>query len=218
MPRNIEHVHPLDEGDSRGLAPIYLVIAWIFGGYFGATVLTTLRGTAYRDRSHALARLGLLVAYSILSGVLGALIAGPIIGAFPDGHFWSVSASGTLIVFAVGAITMALQLLLGVVGTLIAILAFVILGNPSSGGIVPGELLPAFWRETGPWLPNAPGYVLIRNILYFDGNAIGRSLIVLAVYAIVGVAILLIFADRRRPGILPRDPEAELAAAAAAAG
>lgn len=216
MPLKVEHVRSLDTGDPRGLSLVYAVLGWVFGGYFCATVLTTLRGTGYRDRRHAGGRLLLLAAYAALSGLAGALLVGPVIGAI-SGHFWAMVLAGTLLVFAVAAATMALQLLLGIVGTAVVLVAFVLLGNPSAGGIVPPEFLPSFWRAVGPWLPNAAGFTLARNLVYFDGHAIAGALVVLAVYAVAGVALLLLFATRRRPlGPLLADPEAELAAAAAA--
>ncbi|HEU0164108.1 MAG TPA: hypothetical protein VFQ54_03630, partial [Thermomicrobiales bacterium] len=129
IPLTVEHVHLLDSGDPRGLTTIYLVLAWVFGGYFCATVLTTLRGTGYASRGHAALRLSLLAGYGVLSGIVGALLAGPVIGAI-DGHFLAIALSGTLIVFAVAATTMALQLVLGAAGTLLVMIAFVLLGNP----------------------------------------------------------------------------------------
>src|SRR5262249_35456854 len=43
-------VAPLPAGDSRGLALFYLDVALIFGGYFAATVVTTLVGPRSRSR------------------------------------------------------------------------------------------------------------------------------------------------------------------------
>jgi len=97
-----------------------------------------------------------------------------------------------------------------------ALIAFVLIGNPASGGIVPEQFLPGFWRSVGPWLPNRAGFTLLRNVLYFDGNDITRALIVLAAYTLIGIVLLLAFAERKRPMMLGDDPEAQLAAAAAA--
>lgn len=211
----IEHVHPLSAGDPRGLSTTYLVISWVFGGYFCATVLSTLRGTGYASRKHALLRIGLLAGYAVVSGLLGALIAGPLIGAI-DGHFWGMALVGMFIVFAVAVATMGLQLLLGIIGTGVVLIAFVLIGNPASGGIVPEQFLPGFWRTVGPWLPNGAGFTLLRNVLYFDGNDITRAVLVLAAYTLIGIALLLIFAERKRPMWIGEDPEAQLAASAAA--
>jgi hypothetical protein len=211
----VEHVHPLSPGDPRGLSTTYLVISWVFGGYFCATVLSTLRGTGYASRKHALLRIGLLAGYAVLSGLLGALVADTWIGAI-TGHFWGIALVGAFVVFAVAVATMGLQLVLGIAGTGIVLIAFVLIGNPASGGIVPEQFLPGFWRSVGPWLPNGAGFTLLRNVLYFDGNDITRAVTVLASYTLIGIVLLLVFAERKRPMTLGDDPESQLAAAAAA--
>jgi hypothetical protein len=212
----IEHDHLLEDGDPRGLTSVYLVFAWVFGGYFCATVLTTIVGSGYLSRTHAALRLGLLAGFSVASGLGTALLAGEAFDALP-GHFWEIAMAGTLTVFAVAAASMAVQLLLGVVGTLVVMIALVLIGNPSSGGVVLPEFLPAFWRTVGPWLPNASGYQLLRNLIYFDGAQIIRPILVLGAYAVIGSAILLIFATRRRKSPIDLPPEVELAIGAAEA-
>lgn len=214
-PLTVEHVHLLDTGDPRGLTITYLVFGWVFGGYFCATVLTTLLGSGYRNRSHALLRLALLAGYALLSGIAGAWLVGPLTNAL-SGHAIALVLAGTLTVFAVAASTMALQLVLGLPGTGLVLILFVLLGNPSSGGVVPAEFLPGFWRTIGDWLPNAAGYTLTRNLVYFDGNAISRSILLLVAYAVVGAIVLIALANHRRPSVLALDPEAELATGAAA--
>ena len=51
LPLSVEHVHPLGNGDPRGLTPVYLMIAWVFGGYFAAIVISQVRGLATRAGS-----------------------------------------------------------------------------------------------------------------------------------------------------------------------
>jgi len=213
----IEHESRVSGGDPRALTMVYLVFGWVFGGYFCATVLATLRGYSFLNRQMVLLRLLLLAGYAVCSGIAGAVLVGPVIGAI-DGHFWSMMLAGTLVVFAVAVSTMAVQILLGLVGTVVVLIAFVMIGNPSAGGVAPLEFLPSFWRAIGPWLPNWAGFTLVRNLVYFDGNDINRALAVLAGYAIVGVVILLAWGPRPRAfAAFPSDPEAELATAAAAA-
>jgi hypothetical protein len=214
VPLSVRHTYLLPSGDTRGLSAVYLVFAWVFGGYLCGTILSTLRGYTYVSRRHALLRILLLAGYAVLSGIFGAAIAEPLTGALA-GDFVQLATIGTLLVFAVTAATMAIQLLLGIAGTLVAMIAFVLLGNPSSGGVFPPEFLPGFWRAIGPWLPNAAGFTLVRNTLYFGGVAVGGAILVLTVYALAGVALLLAFANRRRSSS-PVGGEAEIATAAAA--
>jgi hypothetical protein len=93
---------------------------------------------------------------------------------------------------------MALQVLSGIIGIGLAVLLFVILGNPSAGGAYPLPLLPAFWSAIGPWLPTGAGVSAWRGLLYFDGAKIFFPLLVLAGYALIGVVVTLWVAGRRR--------------------
>jgi hypothetical protein len=46
---------------------------------------------------------------------------------------------------------------IGIVGIGVAIVLFVVLGNPSAGGAYQLPLLPGFWRTIGDTLPNGAG-------------------------------------------------------------
>jgi FHA domain len=214
-PLTVTHVKELPPGDSRGLASFYIAVAWVFGGYLGATVLSSLAGTAARGRRHAGERLGVLGLYSVISGVLGYVVAGPIIGAV-HGHVPAIVGIGMLVVFATAAMTAALQALLGMAGTAVVLVVFLIVGNPSSGGPVPPELLPGFWHSVSEWLPPGAGVRLIQDTLYFGGNGVVKPLLVLVVYACLGSA-LLAFAGWRSHRLRSADADTEIELAAAAA-
>jgi hypothetical protein len=78
------------------------------------------------------------------------------------------------------------QTLFGMIGTLIVIVVFVVFGAPAAGGSVARPFLPSFWGTIGPYLPPGAGTTAVRNTIYFDGNGIGKSLIVLAAYLVAG--------------------------------
>ncbi|WP_199588967.1 DUF3533 domain-containing protein [Blastococcus sp. TF02A-26] len=189
-----EDVLPADEQDTRGLSPFYLAVGWVVGGYLVAAIIGVASGPATTARAAA-GRLGGLAAYAVASGVGGALVAGPLLGAL-DGPFPALSALGALVVFGVGVFTMALQGVLGLVGVGVAILLFVVLGNPSAGGAYPGPLLPPFWAAIGPWLPPGAGTDAVRALVYFDGTGAGQGVLVLAGYAVAGVLGSLLAAGR----------------------
>ncbi|MGY1744349.1 DUF3533 domain-containing protein [Blastococcus sp. SYSU D00695] len=189
-----EDVLPAAAGDARGLSSFYLAVGWVVGGYLVAAVIGVSAGPA-ATRRVGLGRLGLLAGYAVVSGVGGALVAGPLLGAL-HGSFLALSALGALVVFGVGAVTMALQGALGLVGVGVAILLFVVLGNPSAGGAYPAPLLPPFWAAIGPWLPPGAGTGAVRALVYFDGTGAGQALLVLAGYALVGVLGTLLTAGR----------------------
>jgi hypothetical protein len=71
------------------------------------------------------------------------------------------------------------------------IVVFVIFGAPAAGGTIPRPFLPSFWGTIGPYLPPGAGTTAVRNTIYFGGNGIGRALVVLAVYLMIGGVIVL---------------------------
>jgi hypothetical protein len=190
-----DDVVPAAEGDARGLSAFYLAVGWVVGGYLVASIIGVSAGSRPLTRARGLVRLGSLAVYAVVSGIGGALITGPVLGVF-DGHLLALSAFGALLVFAVGAFTMALQVWTGLIGIGLAILLFVILGNPSAGGAYPAPLLPPFWAAIGPWLPPGAGTDAVRGIVYFGGAGVGRACLVLAGYAVLGLVGTLIGSGR----------------------
>ncbi|MBW1603825.1 DUF3533 domain-containing protein [Streptomyces sp. JJ66] len=204
----VEDVVPADAGDARGLTAFYLVVGWCVGGYLCAAILAMSYGARPAGLLRALVRLAALAVVAVAAGIGGAAIVEPVLGALTGG-LWSLAALGALIVFAVGAVTLALQGLAGVVGIGLAILLVVVLGNPSAGGAYPGPLLPPFWQAIGPFLPPGAGTWATRSIAYFDGADIGGSLLVLAAWAVAGTALTVLAAilrHRRRTRAAPWPP------------
>jgi hypothetical protein len=207
----VTHVKELPPGDPRGLSPFYLIVGLLFGGYFGATILSVLGGTSSPSHLRAAGRMLLLAAYAAVSGAAAAIVADPIFGAL-TGNFGGLFGVAAFTIFAAAAATAGLQSLLGMPGTAVALICLILIGNPSSGGPVTNEFLPGFWRAVGPWLPGGAGTDAIRNVVYFDGAGLGRSFAVLGAYALTGSVLAIAVGWRRtRTG----DPEIELASAAA---
>ncbi|MGW6619184.1 DUF3533 domain-containing protein [Streptomyces erythrochromogenes] len=198
----VTDVAPAAKGDSRGLSSFYLVIGWCVGGYLCAAILAISAGARPANPHRAVIRLGALLVYAIAAGLLGAVIAGPVLDALP-GSIMGLWGLGTLVVFAVGAITLAFQGLAGVIGIGLAILLVVVLGNPSAGGAYPYPLLPPFWSTIGPALPPGAGTYAARSITYFNGNGAGGPMLVLSAWALVGAAVTLACATFRhdRPSV-----------------
>jgi hypothetical protein len=188
---DVQDVVPLQSGDYYGLTGFYLVIGWIVGGYLMASLLGVSAGARPATPRRAYFRLGAIVPYAILSGLGGALIVDQILGAL-TGHFVELWLLGTLLVAAAATVTMAFQVMFGVVGIGLAVLVFVILGNPSAGGAYQTELLPPFWHFLTNALPTGAGTDTVRRIVYFEGIGIRRHVIVIAVWAIAGTVITII--------------------------
>ncbi|GGT75558.1 DUF3533 domain-containing protein [Streptomyces lateritius] len=195
-------IAPASKQDFDGLSAFYLVVGWCVGGYICAAILAISAGSRPANRERAIIRLGVLALYSVLGGLGGAVVVGPILGALP-GSLAALWGLGALVVFAVGAATLALQSVFGIVGIGLAILLIVIAGNPSAGGAFPLPMLPPFWNAIGPALPPGAGTWAARSIAYFKGNDLTGSLLVLSAWAVVGSVITLVMSS------LKRTPESE---------
>lgn len=189
---------PLAAGDADGLAAFYSVIGWTVTGYLIASILGVSAGSRPSTPLRAVIRLIVLALCAVVAGVAGAWIVQHILGALP-GPYWPLVLVGALLVFAAGAVTIALQIAFGVIGIGIAVLLFVILGNPSAGGAYARALLPPFWRSIGAFLTPGAGTDAARSIAYFGGAHTGLPLAVLGVYCVVGLIAALLLAAVIRP-------------------
>ncbi|KRD16281.1 MULTISPECIES: hypothetical protein [unclassified Streptomyces] len=189
-------VVPADREDANGLSSFYLAVGWCVGGYLCASIMVISSGAGSSTPRRAVIRLLAMVAVGIVGGLGGALIVGPVLGALPGGvaAYWGL---GALIIFAVGAATLAFQGVFGLAGVGLVILLVVILGNPSAGGALPPPLLPPFWRAIGPALPPGAGTWAARSIAYFQGNDMTAALLVLSAWAVGGVVVTLLAATLR---------------------
>jgi hypothetical protein len=200
--------HPLPSGDATGAVSFLVVMALIVGGYLSSTLAMAFGASRSRRR-----RLGSLAIAAVIGALLTDTLAGPVLGAIPTSKFLVLWALFTLIMMGVAFATAALQTLLGAGGTLVVVIVFVIFGAPSSGGNVPAAYLPTLWRTIGPYLPAGAGTTAVRNTIYFDGNRIGPSLLILAAYLVIGALAVFLLHQRRGP----TGTEAEASSAAATA-
>jgi hypothetical protein len=144
-------------------------------------VLSEFAATSVASRDAAIRRIDNRVGVRALGLGVGEVGVVNAIGPL-RGHYLPLVLACLLVGTTVGAVSVALQSLVGILGTGIAILLFVVLGNPASGGPYATTLLPDIWRTIGPYLPTGAGGDLMRNIAYFDGDATGRPLLVLFVW------------------------------------
>ncbi|MFI1825602.1 ABC transporter permease [Streptomyces sp. NPDC020412] len=112
------------------------------------------------------------------------------------GSWWGEAGAVALTVFAVGAGTAGLAALAGPAGMALSSALMVLIGNPFSGAASAPELLPEPAGLIGQWLPPGAGSQLLRSQAYFDGNGSGGDVLVLCLWAGLGLAALL-FARRR---------------------
>jgi hypothetical protein len=192
----VEDVVPLQSGDNYGLTGFYLVLGWIVGGYLMAALMGVSAGARPATPRRAYFRLGAIVPYALISGFGGAFIVDQVVGAL-TGHFLELALLGALLVASSATVTMAFQVMFGVLGIGISVLVFVILGNPSAGGAYQTELLPPFWRFLSNGLPTGSGTDTVRRIVYLESHGIRGHLIVISVWVIAGAVITVIASHLR---------------------
>ncbi|AXQ57961.1 MULTISPECIES: ABC-2 transporter permease [Streptomyces] len=200
-------IAPASREDFDGLSSFYLAVGWSVGGYLTASLLALSAGERPANGRRAVIRLACMALYSIAGGFGGAVVVGPVLGALP-GSLWGMWGLGSLVVFSVGALTLALEAWTGLAGIGVAVLIVVVGGNPSAGGAFPLPMLPPFWEAIGPALQPGAGTWGARSIAYFDGRALTGPLLVLAAWAAGGILVTLAAGlysgSRQRSRGLPR--------------
>jgi len=203
-PLHVVDLAPLPASDSSGISLFFLVIAWMLGGYVGATALgMMLGGMRPPGLRQAAIRLALLAGYAVISGLLGVLLVGPAMGVVA-GYSLSLAGTGMLLVFAAGAATAGLQAALGLPGTLIAIIGMVVFGDPTAGTSIATPLLASPWNVIGQGLPPSAALSAARGVVYLGGANLTGPLTVLATYAAAGTLLTLAATAWRRHRPAPR--------------
>lgn len=190
----VEDVRPLPSGDSRGLSVVFLAFGTAVPSFVLGLLLWVVGGGV---RARAIA--GVLVGYGVAVGLLAALTADTVIGAV-DGEFWAVSGLLALLSLAVAAAVAGLGRLLGPAGIGLAVLVLMLLAQSSSGGPVGPLMLPDFYKAISQLLPTGAAITALRDVVYFDGQQSLAPLIVLACWALGGLAAIAVGRRRVRIG------------------
>lgn len=131
-------------------------------------------------------------------GVAATAIAHSWLGVI-TGDWWTEAGAIGLTVLAIGSAVAGLAALLGTKGIGLGALLMVLLGNSFSGVTSAPELLPEPVGAIGQWLPPGAGGSLLRSVAFFDGAAASGAALVLAAWAVLGLAAVLTGGHRRKP-------------------
>jgi hypothetical protein len=105
------------------------------------------------------------------------------------GSYLASAGVVALLSLAVGAAVSGLGAVLGNAGIGVGALLVVFLGNPISGLTSAPELLPKPWGAIGQFLPPGAGVSLLRSVAFFDGARSAQPMLVLAGWALAGIAL-----------------------------
>jgi YhgE/Pip-like protein len=211
----------LPPDSALGLSAFYISLLSIMCGFMGAVLVnssidaalgygTSEIGPRWRQRMPVaisrwqtlLAKWSVaLVAVPILTGILLLVAVGLLhMNAPSAGELWLFTSFAGI---AIAAGTLALFAAFGAIGQLLAMLLFVYLALASSGGTIPVQALPSFFRFAASFEPLRQVLGGVRAILYFNaqGDAgltrgLALTSVGLVLWVIVGTAVTRWY-DRR---------------------
>jgi YhgE/Pip-like protein len=221
----------LPPDSALGLSAFYISLLSIMCGFLGAVLVnssidaalgygTSEIGPRWRQRMPVaisrwqtlLAKWSVvLVAVPILTGILLLVAVGLLhMNAPYAGELWLFASFAGI---AIAAGTLALFAAFGAIGQLLAMLLFVYLALASSGGTIPVQALPSFFRFAASFEPLRQVLGGVRAILYFNAQAdagLTRGLVLTAVglvfWIIAGTAVTRWYdrrgMDRLQPDVL----------------
>ena len=186
---------PTSSGDTRSLSIFYAGFGLVLAGFlFG---LISFQMTPRLQLRWRLVSLG---AFSVLSGVVVAIVAGSAgFNALP-GNVGAITAVTVLLAMAVGAATLLMMRVGGPIGTLLASLVLLILGNATGGGTLPPDFLPGWLRPLSDILPAGLGLRALQGESYFHNDGYARGVLLLGAWTVICLAIVYVIdvtADRR---------------------
>jgi hypothetical protein len=190
---------PWPEDDSGGLAVGLLVTVVILGGTVGVVGMAQLLPRFEGHPRQGILPIIYLAAYALVFAIAVTGIAAAF-GVGTDAPV--IERVGAFFLLSLGctASTAGLIALLGPAGAAVTGLLYFVLGSQISGAGTAPEFLPSFWSGLGQHLPAGAGVSLLRNLFYFPNASSGSEIAILAVYAGVGLVLLLAvsFARARR--------------------
>ncbi len=192
-PLIVHDLVPLPSTDPNGATAFSATLSLVIAGVLGSSMLYLVT----RRRPLAV-HLAAVLALGVGAGLLMAVATNIVVGAFHS-QFLAIWGVAALFVLALALPIAFFQRLLGLPGTGIGLLVFIVVGDPSSGGATAPQLLPDPWRAISQALPPGAAATAMRDVVYFHGYGATRALIVLGIYAALG-AILAIITDRIRAG------------------
>ncbi len=193
-------IRPLPKEDRAGISGYWLAFVAALGGVLAGWLLELLVPSVRRGPKLALVRVAVLLVFSLGAGALMSLVATQV-DIYPD-DFLKVAGALALATFGAATVSAFATSALGAVaGAIVGLLVFPVLGVlVTSGGLSAPELLPELWTTVGSGLPGQSAVALVRNLVYFDGEAISTPLIVLGAYALGGVVLMMALSPFRRLG------------------
>lgn len=180
---------PTTEDDPNGAGIATLGFPLIFGGMATAAALLL----AYRGSVPS--RLVAAFTLAVLGGLAATAVLQFLFGSF-DGSYWLTAAAVAAGISAISFTALGLGLLVGYSGLAAGAVLMLVVSNPLSGLATGPAWLPQPWGEIGQYLPVGAAGSAIRSAAYFDGRGSADAWLVLAIWALSGLALAWLGAAR----------------------
>ncbi len=185
VPLVVQNIRPLHPSDPQGLSMLFFVIALVAPSLaFGNQIINRI-GTRLNEFWH----LGMITVYAVIVAAVATAIADAGIGAL-TGAPWAIYGVGVLLAFAAAAMGAAAQRWGGMLGFLVVLLLFVPVGISSSGSTLGPRMITPWYASVGRALLPGAGQSAVRNVTYFNGNAVTGPLLILSAWALAAVIAL----------------------------
>ncbi|GAA0360784.1 DUF3533 domain-containing protein [Microbispora corallina] len=196
-PLAVEDAIPLPAGDAGGISGMFYVLALVVPGIAVALLLSRAA-----PGLGAGGRLAALVSAAVVAGAVNAWLADVAFGALP-GHLPALAAVSAAVVLAIALAAAGLNRAAGPAGVAVAAMLFIPVGLPASGGPLGARFIPQWYAAVGQVLPVRQAADAVRNVVSFDGAALGVPLLVLGGWALLGVVLLTLPERRKAPAPEP---------------
>jgi hypothetical protein len=181
--------HPLGTHDPNGVEIFYLMLVATIVGFITVFQVGANAG-AISVRRWITFMAGLAVGASLVFTLVERLLQRL---TLPLWESWGILA---LHIVAVASFCSLMVVLIGRWAIVPTWLLFVVLGNSSSGGAVAPPLLPAPFAFVSQWLPSGATVTALRNAVYFPTWQHLQPIAVLATWAVVLFAAMVVVSHR----------------------
>ncbi|MFE9249005.1 hypothetical protein [Streptomyces sp. NPDC007088] len=179
--RTVELV-PTASGDATGTGLFYLAMSWNISAYIVVMMLIRVNLTR---RGKLLTIVGLSAFISVVGYFVGRAMH--IVPDEPLGILYAFLLTQAIAWTTFGLVPFVRQFIPGV-----AITLFVLLSIPSSGGAIPYQMVPGFFRALHPVFPLGNVIDALHGVFYFDGKGVLRPTLVLCAWIAGGVLLVVL--------------------------
>ncbi|MFJ8019465.1 carboxypeptidase regulatory-like domain-containing protein [Streptomyces sp. NPDC096311] len=172
---------PTAKGDVTGTGLFYVAMVWNIVPYIAVMML--MRAVTLSRRAKVLTLAGVGAFISVVGYVVA--LSMDVIPNEPLAMLYGFMLSQAVAWVAYGLVPFAKQYLPGV-----ALSIFVLLSIPSSGGAVPAQMVPGFFRALHPIMPLGNAIDAFHGIFYFDNVGLLRPTLVLCAWLVAGAALI----------------------------